>query len=137
MVPEFKWAEDNEKVYLTVELGSAEDAKVELKEDHITFNAKKDDKTYSLDFGLFKKIKTDGSSWAPKARGVEFLLLKEEEGWWNRLLADKNAYKGRCKIDWDLFKDEDEASEPFKGGADFGMPDFGSMVRNKHTNNNK
>lgn len=22
---------------------------------------------------------------------------------WNGLLADKNAYKGRCKIDWDLW----------------------------------
>ena len=41
---------------------------------------------------------------------MEILLIKadEDEGYWHQLLKDKNQYKGRVKIDWDLWRDEDE-----------------------------
>ena len=66
-----------------------------------------------------------------KGRELQFLLVKAEdsEGWWNGLLADKNAYKGRCKIDWDLWRDEDDVDEP-KDAGDFGaggMPGMPGM----------
>ena len=56
-----------------------------------------------------------------KGRELQFLLVKAEDdqGWWNMLLADKNAYKGRCKIDWDLWRDEDDEGDE-KDVGDFG-----------------
>lgn len=63
-----------------------------------------------------------------KGRELQFLLVKAEadQGWWNMLLADKNAYKGRCKIDWDLWRDEDDEGDE-KDVGDFGAGGMGGM----------
>jgi hypothetical protein len=130
-IPSFKWAEDSERIYLTIELQSATDVSVQFQPTHFTFKAQAGSppQTYSLDFELPKSIDTDKSSWSVKGRQVEVLLVKAEdsEGWWHALLKDKNQYKGRVKIDWDLWRDEDEEKavpEDF-GGMGGGM---GGMV---------
>ena len=110
LTPAFKWAEDNERIFLTIELQSAADVQVQLQPSHFTFKAKQGNDTFALDFELPKKIDTSKSTWSVKGRQVEILLVKaeEDEGYWHQLLKDKNQYKGRVKIDWDLWRDEDE-----------------------------
>jgi len=76
-----------------------------------------------------------------KGRELQFLLVKAEEsqGWWNMLLADKNAYKGRCKIDWDLWRDEDDEGDEKDvgdfgaGGTGGGMPGMPGRVNRTST----
>jgi hypothetical protein len=121
-------AENHDNIYLTVEVSDAKDVKVEIKEDSITFAATSQGKSFALDMKLKKKIDAAKSTYATKGRDLQFLLVKAEadQGWWNALLADKNAYKGRCKIDWDLWRDEDDVEE--KDAGDFGaggMPGMG------------
>ncbi len=130
-------AENNDNIYLTVEVSDAKDVKVEMKDDSVIFSATSQGKDYALDLKLKKKIDAAKSSFATKGRDLEFLLVKAEadQGWWNALLADKNAYKGRCKINWDLWRDEDDVEE--KDAGDFGaggmpggmggMPGMGGM----------
>jgi len=110
LTPSFKWAEDNERIFLTIELQSATDVQIQFQPTHLTFKAKQGNDTYALDFELPKKINTDKSTWSVKGRQVEVVLVKadEDEGYWHALLKDKNQYKGRVKIDWDLWRDEDE-----------------------------
>lgn len=57
-IPEFKWAEDGEKIYLTIEVGdlSKDSAAINLTEDQFTFKAKKQDTNYEVDFKLKGKI---------------------------------------------------------------------------------
>lgn len=52
-------AENNDNVFLTVELSDAEEIKIELKEDSVTFSAKSQGKDYSLDLKLKKKIQPE------------------------------------------------------------------------------
>jgi len=123
-------AENNDNIYLTVEVSDAKDVKVEIKEDTVTFAATSQGKSFALDMKLKKKIDAAKSTYAVKGRDLQFLLVKadDSQGWWNALLADKNAYKGRCKIDWDLWRDEDDVEE--KDAGDFGaggMPGMGGM----------
>lgn len=58
------------------------------------------------------------------------MKAEADQGWWNGLLADKNAYKGRVKIDWDLWRDEDDEGDE-KDTSEFGgmpgMPGMGGM----------
>jgi len=56
LVPEFKWAENGENIYLTVEVSDAKDLKVEIKDDQITFAANSQGKDYALDLKLKNKI---------------------------------------------------------------------------------
>lgn len=135
-------AENNDNIYLTVEVSDAKEIKVEMTETGVTFAAQSQGKEYALDLKLKKKIDAKKSTYAVKGRELQFLLVKAEDdqGWsdnmhthtaadegqgtvssiardllivpvvccvrWNALLADKNAYKGRCKIDWDLWSAE-------------------------------
>jgi len=141
VVPEFKWAENKDKIFLTLEVQDVKDVKVDMKEDRVTFSGKgSGDKEYAVDLKLKKKINPEKSSYAAKGRDLQFLLHKAEdsEGWWNALVADKNAYRGRMKIDWDLWRDEDEEEEkdigdfgmggmPGMGMGGMGMPGMGGM----------
>jgi len=131
-IPSFKWAEDAERIFLTIELQSATEVSVQLQSSHFTFSAKAGEPshTYSLDFELPKSIDTSKSTWSVKGRQVEVVLVKSEadEGYWHSLLKDKNQYKGRVKIDWDLWRDEDEEKAlPEDFGGMGGMPGMGGM----------
>jgi hypothetical protein len=105
LVPEFKWAENAENIFLTIELSDAQSIVIKIEASEVTFAAKAADKPYGLDLKLKKTIDPTQSSYSAKGREIQFKLVKAEadQGWWNGLLADKNAYKGRCKIDWDLW----------------------------------
>jgi len=116
LVPEFRWAENDEKVFLTIEVSDAKDVKVSITTDAFSFSGK----NYKLDFKFKKSVNAEKSSYAVRDRGVEVLLVKAEPGFWLHLLADKNLYKNRVKIDWDLWKDEDDDDEK-KPAANFGM----------------
>jgi CS domain len=133
LTPSFRWAEDASHIFLTIEVESAVDVAIKLDESHLSFRCKKtgDSSTYVLEFELPNKINTDKSSWSVKGRQVEIVLVKAEdaEGYWHGVLKDKNQYKGRVKIDWDLWRDEDEEKalpEDF-GGLGGGMPGMGGM----------
>ena len=44
----------------------------------------------------------------------------------------QNAYKGRCKIDWDLWRDEDDIGDE-KDAGDFGAGGMPGMVRQQRS----
>lgn len=93
-------------VFLTIEISDVPaSAEIKINEDSVVFATNKDDKRFELNLVLNGKVSKDKSSVAVRPRAVEILLIKEEEGSWNRLLKDKNAYKTQCKIDWDKFGD--------------------------------
>ena len=56
LIPDFKWAENNDNIFLTVEVSDAKDLKVEIKDDQIVFAANSQGKDYALDLKLKKKI---------------------------------------------------------------------------------
>jgi len=134
LTPSFRWAEDANHIFLTIEVESATDVVIKLDTQHLRFEGRKDgdNKTqYLLDFELAKKIQADKSSWSVKGRQVEIVLVKadDSDGYWHGILADKNQYRGRVKIDWNLWRDEDEEKglpEDFGGmGGMGGMPGMG------------
>jgi len=137
LIPALKWAENADQIFLTIEVPSSAKSTLDMTEDTLKYSAVEGTKTWSLDMKFLKKIDSSTSTWAAKARNVEVLIKKTEEtkGWWNQLLADKNAYKGRVKIDWDLWHDEDEEKEMpnqfgqggMGGGGFPGMGGMGGM----------
>lgn len=137
LIPTSKWAENEDHIFLTIEVPDSKNTSVTLTEDSLVYRSEQGDKTYALDFKLSKKIDPSLSKWAAKSRSTEVVLIKSSDslGWWNRLLADKNAYKGRVQIDWDLWRDEDEEDEKAapqgfgEGGGGGGMGGMGNMAQ--------
>uniref|UniRef100_A0A803MPB3 Co-chaperone protein p23 n=1 Tax=Chenopodium quinoa TaxID=63459 RepID=A0A803MPB3_CHEQI len=108
--PEVKWAEREDKVYLTVMLPDAKNPKVNLApEGTFTFSATggAGDNVYELTLELFDKVNVEESKISYGVRSIFCVLEKAEKKWWNKLL------RGEGPADFDL------------GGMDFSK--FGDM----------
>ncbi|KMT05978.1 hypothetical protein BVRB_7g164660 [Beta vulgaris subsp. vulgaris] len=128
--PEVKWAEREDKVYLTVMLPDAKNPKVNLgPEGTFTFTATggAGDHVYELKLDLFDKVNVEESKISYGVRSIFCVLEKAEQKWWNRLLRGEGKPPHYVKIDWDKWADEDEdtgAGNGTGGPADF---DLGGM----------
>jgi len=101
-VPVFRWAEDKNQIYLTIELVGVTDAKVTIASDKLSFEGTSNKTAYELILTFKGAVETKESSWAVKDREVQILLKKSPAGFWKTLLKDKGAFKDRIKTDWEL-----------------------------------
>ena len=118
MVPIFKWAQDKENIFLTIEVENCTDAKINVTNNNINFNGtskKRDTNTdikstsFLLDLELSSSINAEKSRYAVRDRAIEFVLPKSDtQEWWNVLPKDKLKFKNVCKADWDKWRDEED-----------------------------
>ncbi|CAM8928091.1 unnamed protein product [Rhodiola kirilowii] len=123
--PEVKWAEREDKVFITVQLPNATDAKVVLEPEGVFgFTASGGDKqAYELRLNLHDKVNVEESKISVGPRNVFCVIEKAEKQWWKKLVKDVKT-PHYVKVDWDKWVDEDE-DEPAAGGdMDMGGMDF-------------
>lgn len=139
--PEVKWAQREDKVFITVVLPDTKDAKVNLAPEGVfTFSATAGTHQYDLKLELFDKVNVDESKINIGERSVFCILEKAEPKWWNKLLSGDGKTPHYVKVDWDKWVDEDDEAGPTDvdmGGMDFskfgdmggmgGMPGMGGM----------
>ncbi|XP_056170824.1 uncharacterized protein OsI_027940 isoform X4 [Syzygium oleosum] len=124
--PELKWAQRKDKVFLTVLLPDAKDAKVNLEPDGIfTFSAKAgaENHPYELKLELFDKVDVEESKINIGVRNIFCILEKAEKEWWKKLLRGDGKPPHYVKVDWDKWVDEDEDTGGM-GDLDLGGMDF-------------
>mmetsp|Transcript_4067 Transcript_4067/g.7860 ORF Transcript_4067/g.7860 Transcript_4067/m.7860 type:complete len:142 (-) Transcript_4067:321-746(-) len=123
LVPSFKWAQDFNRLFLTIEVADVKNASVKIEKGSLHFSGESDGKQYSLNFGFFKPVDPSGSSYSTKGREVEVLLAKatQDEEFWDHILDKEHAktLKQRCSPNWDLWRDEDDEEE--KNTTNFGI----------------
>ncbi|KAJ0520438.1 putative CS domain, HSP20-like chaperone [Helianthus annuus] len=141
--PEVKWAQREDKVFITVVLADTKDAKVNLAPEGVfTFSAKAGEHEYDLKLELFDKVNVEESKINIGERSIFCILEKAEPKWWNKLLSGDGRAPHYVKVDWDKWADEDDDAGPADldmGGMDFskfgdmggmggmGMPGMGGM----------
>ncbi|XP_021775374.1 uncharacterized protein OsI_027940-like [Chenopodium quinoa] len=129
--PEVKWAEREDKVYLTVMLPDAKNPKVNLApEGTFTFSATggAGDNVYELTLELFDKVNVEESKISYGVRSIFCVLEKAEKKWWNKLLRGEGKPPHYVKVDWDKWADEDDdAGAGAPGGAGPADFDLGGM----------
>ncbi|KAM3735792.1 hypothetical protein ACB098_10G114200 [Castanea mollissima] len=130
--PEVKWAQRADKVFITVQLPDAKNAKVNLEPEGVfTFSASAgaEDHLYELKLDLFDKVNVEESKINIGVRTIFCILEKAENGWWKKLLRGDGKAPHNIKVDWDKWVDEDEETGPGAdldlGGMDFSK--FGDM----------
>ncbi|XP_048138848.1 uncharacterized protein OsI_027940 isoform X2 [Rhodamnia argentea] len=124
--PELKWAQRKDKVFITVLLPDAKDAKVNLEPDGIfTFSAKAgaENHPYELKLELFDKVNVEESKINIGVRNIFCILEKAEKEWWKKLLRGDGKPPHYVKVDWDKWVDEDEDTGGM-GDLDLGGMDF-------------
>ncbi|RAL40653.1 hypothetical protein DM860_006723 [Cuscuta australis] len=115
--PSVKWAQRQDKVFLTVELPDAKDVKLNLEpEGKFSFSAVTgpDNTPYKVEFDLFDKVDLSESKSNTGPRNIFYIIKKAEEKWWSRLLKQEGKAPSYLKVDWDKWVDEDEQDEKRK-----------------------
>lgn len=121
--PECLWAERKEFIFLTVQVTSPEDLKVDLKEQSLDFSCCKGNKTYSCHLDFPEPINVEESKYSAQ-RNVQFKLMKKEAKRWHRVsTADKKLHWLKC--DWNKWVDSDEEENSKMDMSDFDMDSMG------------
>ncbi|KAF5197802.1 Co-chaperone protein p23-1 [Thalictrum thalictroides] len=134
-LPEVKWAQRVDKVYITVLLPDAKSPKVNLEPDgRFTFSATAgaENHLYELKLDLFDKVNVEESKINLGVRSIFCVIEKAEKEWWKKLLRGDEKTPHYVKVDWDKWADEDSDDVPVDdmdlGGMDFSnFGDFGGM----------
>ncbi|PIA44411.1 hypothetical protein AQUCO_01700183v1 [Aquilegia coerulea] len=137
-VPEVKWAQREDKVYITVLLPDAKSPKVNLEPDGtFTFSATAgaENHLYELKLDLYDKVNVEESKINLGVRSIFCVIEKAEKEWWKKLLRGDEKTPHYVKVDWDKWADEDSDDVPVDdldlGGMDFsnfgGMDGMGEM----------
>ena len=114
--PPLKWAQNQERVLITIDLADTEDVEVSVVEDTQTlkFSCNVGTSKYVIDMAVFEPIVEKGSAWNVKGRNVIINLEKKDkdqtEEWWNRLTKDK-VRNQLISIDWSKWKEPDDEEE--------------------------
>ncbi|KAH9730405.1 hypothetical protein KPL70_009643 [Citrus sinensis] len=130
-VPEVKWAQRQDKVFITVQLPDAKNAKVNLEPEGVfsfSASAGAENHLYELKLELFDKVNVEESKINVGVRSIFCIVEKAEKGWWKKLLRGDGKTPHYVKVDWDKWVDEDEdngAGDLDLGGMDFS--NFGGM----------
>ncbi|CAH2041768.1 unnamed protein product [Thlaspi arvense] len=102
--PEVKWAQRQDKVYITVLLPDSKNAKVNLDpEGGFTFSASAgaENHLYELKLDLFDKVNVEESKINIGVRSIICVLEKADHKWWKKLLRGDGKPPHYLKVDWD------------------------------------
>ncbi|KAL5724178.1 prostaglandin-E synthase [Ranunculus cassubicifolius] len=109
--PELKWAQREDKLYITIMLSDAKDAKVSLEpQGTFTFSATAggENHLYEMELHLFNNVNVEESKINIGPRSIFCVVVKAEEGWWTKLLRGDDKTPHFVKVDWDKWADEDD-----------------------------
>jgi len=121
-VPPVTWAQRNNLVYLTICLEDCKDPVVKLDNEKLYFkgNGGTNKTDHEITLNFFAKVNADESKFIVRDRGTEFVLYKEEEKWWPRLLNENKKFHW-LKVDFNKWKDEDESGDEGAGPGEGGF----------------
>jgi len=121
LLPFFKWAQDADHIFIAIEVPNVVDDKYEITSNTFKFTGRSGQDHYALEFEFNKKI-DEKQTKVSKHRLLEFLIPKADDskGFWSTLLSakDKDRLKGKCKVDFDKWVDEDDAKKKLTDSLD-------------------
>ena len=109
-IPSILWYQNNTSIFTEIELSNYQDTTIDISENHFSFTSFSKDKTYKINFELYKPIKNHKIQY--NENNIKIVLEKEEDDdEWPRLTQVKNMYKQHIKIHWTYWNTEDEEEE--------------------------
>jgi len=118
--PPVVWAQRKDQVFLSIDLQDVKNEIIKLEPTKISFSGKSGTKQYSFEIDFPKEIDPSKSKYVVRPRSIEFVLIKKDLGYWERLLKEQPKTKlNWLKVDWNKWKDEDDVPED-DGGFDMG-----------------
>eukprot|EP00906_Rhabdomonas_costata_P022812 RCo032863 len=127
-IPPCKWAQNKDRIFLTIDVSDAKDATVSFEEKKVVFRGSGKVASGAAEFdttiNLNKEITPADCKHKVTDREIQVNLKKKESGFWERMTEEPSKVtKHWLSCDWSRWVDEDDEKA---GGAGFpGMDDFG------------
>ncbi|XP_074353158.1 uncharacterized protein OsI_027940-like [Apium graveolens] len=129
--PEVKWAQREDRIFITVLLADTKDPKVNLEPEGVfkfSATAGGENHSYELKLDLLDKVNVEESKINISPRSIFCILEKAESKWWDKLLKGDAKTPHYVKVDWDKWVDEDDDPAPMDAGMDgMDFSKFGGM----------
>ena len=79
--PPFKWAQNQERVLITIDMADAENVEVDVFEDKqmLKFQCNANGQKYSMELEVFEAVVKEESAWNVKGRNVIINLAKKDK----------------------------------------------------------
>ncbi|KFM58441.1 Protein wos2, partial [Stegodyphus mimosarum] len=118
--PSVLWAERKNLLYLFIQVTDSKSPEINLTADKLFFRGKDDEgKLYEVTLEFYKDVNPETSKYSVRDRGIDFVLMKAEEGpYWNRLLKDNKKHHW-LRIDFNKWRDEDDSDIDINNEEDF------------------
>lgn len=93
--PPIKWAQNQERVLITVDVPDCENVEVDVLEEKQTlkFSCQASGQKFAMEMEVFEAIVKDESKWNVKGRNIIINLAKKDksqtEEWWPRITKEK------------------------------------------------
>ena len=124
VVPNIKWAQSVDNVFITVNICNAKDIILNIKENFIDFNYLSN-KKYHFEGELYSEIDNENYKVNVQEMYILIILNKKENGGWNSLFKDRTLYKYNISNDWSRWEDSDDEEDT----NDVGNMDYASMMK--------
>lgn len=120
-IPNLKWYQDKDNIYLDIEANNAIDFSLKITENNnLFFTFQSENNYYEMNFELYNKA--DHIKHMDHKSYVKITLEKKVKEYWKYLSLDKNIYKNHIKLNWNKWMDEETDDE-----KDF---DYNNMMKN-------
>ncbi|XP_010739316.3 putative ATP-dependent RNA helicase TDRD12 isoform X2 [Larimichthys crocea] len=106
--PQVHWYQTSDSVMVKVKLMNPESQCCDFYPDRVVYSGKVNGRTYRADLELEASIAADGCCWEMKSNEPVLKLVKQQKGYWERLLRNKSIF---VSYDMEHLK-EDEGSAP-------------------------
>jgi hypothetical protein len=123
LIPFFKWGQDKSHVYIGIDLVGVQNETLDYKENYFKWSGMHNQRKYELEFELAGLIKA--STFYRESHTLpEFAWEKKDSKQppWSHVMKEneKYKYKGRCRLDFVKWQDEEEPEM-----SSFGLNDAG------------
>ena len=125
-IPQVKWAQRPNLIFLTICLEDCKSPKIELLPGRLIFQGVSgpENKQYKLNIEFLKEIVPEKCKFAIRDREIDLVLEKLESGpYWDRLIKSKTKTHW-LKVNFDKWVDEEELNEK---NPDSSAPNFDNM----------
>ncbi|XP_074533971.1 putative ATP-dependent RNA helicase TDRD12 [Halichoeres trimaculatus] len=113
--PQVRWFQTPDSVVLTVKLTNPESQRCEFHPDRVVYSGRVSGQTYRADLELHANIEADLCSWRVKCNEPVLTLVKQQQGYWEKLLKSKNIF-----VSYDLEHFEENKDRISNGVCFFG-----------------
>ncbi|XP_041652126.1 putative ATP-dependent RNA helicase TDRD12 isoform X2 [Cheilinus undulatus] len=103
--PQVRWYQSLDSVIVTVKLRNPDSQRCDFYSDRVVYSGRVNGQTYRADLDLYTSIAADLCHWEMKSNEPALTLVKQQKGFWEKLIKSKNIF---VSYDMDHYEEDED-----------------------------